>query len=115
MSVRGSCHCGKIGFEADGAPQGVIECNCSHCARKGLILWFVTPDKFRATGEESAMTTYQFNTHAIEHKFCPSCGVQPFARGTGPDGKAMVAVNLRCADDFDRAAHQITQVDGKNF
>ena len=32
---QGSCHCGRIAFAVEGAPEQVIECNCTHCSRKG--------------------------------------------------------------------------------
>jgi hypothetical protein len=115
MAVEGSCHCGKIAFVAEGAPEQAMECNCSHCQRKGFLLWFTTPDKFTVTGDEASMTTYQFNKHNIEHKFCAVCGAQPFARGKTPDRRDMVAVNLRCAPDFDRSGVTIVPVDGKSF
>lgn len=115
MAIEGGCHCGKIAFRVEGAPSEAMECNCSHCARKGFLLWFVTPDMLTVTGDEAAMTTYQFGRHVIQHKFCAACGVQPFARGRAPDGQEMVAVNLRCAPDFDRSSIVITQVDGKSF
>src|SRR5262245_29177679 len=115
MSIEGSCHCGQIAFRVDGEPKEVSECNCSHCARKGFLLWFVAPESFSIiTGDEDALTTYQFNTHNIEHKFCPMCGVQVFARGRTRDGSQMVGVNLRAAPDFDRANLKITQVDGRS-
>lgn len=92
-----------------------MECNCSHCSRKGFLLWFVPPDKVRVRGDESALTTYRFNKHAIEHKFCPVCGVQPFARGKAPNGAEMVAINLRCVEGFDRSSVKVVPVDGKNL
>jgi hypothetical protein len=35
MTHQGSCHCGRIAFEVDGEFTQAIECNCSHCSRKG--------------------------------------------------------------------------------
>ena len=35
MIYKGSCHCGRIRFEVEGEMGDVIECNCSHCSRKG--------------------------------------------------------------------------------
>jgi hypothetical protein len=32
---KGSCHCGRVTFEVEGALTEVLECNCSHCSRKG--------------------------------------------------------------------------------
>ncbi|HEY3694211.1 MAG TPA: hypothetical protein VGL30_01015 [Phenylobacterium sp.] len=61
------------------------------------------------------MTLYLFNKHNIQHRFCTVCGVEPFARGVGPGGKAMVAVNLRCAPDLDLSGVKIVPVDRKSF
>ncbi len=32
---QGSCHCGAIRFEVEGTFEEALECNCSHCSRKG--------------------------------------------------------------------------------
>ena len=37
----------------------------------------------------------------IHHLLCPACGIESFARGTAPDGKEMVAINVRCLDGVD--------------
>ena len=58
-----------------------------------------------------AVATYQFNNHAIDHHFCTTCGVAPFAEGKGPQGP-MVEINLRCADGVDLEALQIQNYDG---
>ena len=44
---RGSCHCGQIRFTVDGDFDHAIECNCSHCSRKGYLLFFVPKEKLR--------------------------------------------------------------------
>ena len=85
MSVlhTGGCHCGAVGYEVETDLEGLVECNCSHCYRKGLVLGFVSPDAFRVTAD-GPQTEYLFNTHKITHLFCETCGVQSFARGTAP-------------------------------
>ena len=35
MTHQGSCHCGRMAFEVESDLDQVIECNCSHCSRKG--------------------------------------------------------------------------------
>ena len=42
MMHKGSCHCGRIGFEVEGDVAQVMECDCSYCSRKGYLLWFVS-------------------------------------------------------------------------
>jgi len=76
---KGSCHCGSIAFDVEGEPAGVIECNCTHCSRKGFLLWFVPREQFHLHAGEAALSSYRFNRHMIDHRFCPQCGCQPFA------------------------------------
>jgi hypothetical protein len=46
MPLKGSCHCGKIKYEAKVSPTEAMSCNCSICRRKGSVLFFTTPDNF---------------------------------------------------------------------
>lgn len=112
---QGSCHCGAVKFEVQGTPEGVIECNCSHCQRKGFLLWFVPRNALRITSGGDALTTYTFNKHVIRHQFCPKCGVQPFGVGTGPDGSEMAAVNVRALEDVDIDTLPREKVDGRSY
>ncbi|HWK34754.1 GFA family protein [Sphingomonas sp.] len=112
MTVTGSCHCGNVGYMIDGpAPSAAVTCNCSMCRRKGSLLHFVPAEAVTVTGRES-LTGYTFNTHKIRHQFCATCGVAPFSEGTAPDGRAMVALNLRCADALDLDSLEISHFDG---
>lgn len=111
---NGGCHCGAVRYEADvdlSAP--VIECNCSHCQIKGFLLAFLPVAAVTVTGEEH-LTEYRFNTHKIEHVFCSRCGVQPFGRGTAPDGTATVALNVRTLDGIDLSALSRVPYDGRH-
>ena len=110
----GSCHCGAVAYEVDMALDGLIECNCSHCHRKGFVLGFVSPDAFRLTAD-GPQTEYLFNKHAIRHRFCQACGVQTHARGVGPDGSEMVAVNVRTLTDIEPFSWTAQRVDGASF
>lgn len=109
---RGSCHCGGVAFEVDSDLEGLIECNCSHCYRKGLILSFSTPDAFRLLRGEDRLSEYLFNRHVISHRFCKTCGVEPFGMGKGPDGQDMVAVNVRTLEDVEPWSVETTKFDG---
>jgi hypothetical protein len=74
-----------------------------------------TPDQFRLETSRDDIAVYTFNRHVIRHQFCRTCGCAPFAEGTGPDGKAMVMVNLRCAEDLDLSRIRISQFDGASL
>jgi len=101
MIYQGSCHCGKIVYEVAGTLEQVVACNCTHCSRKGYLLWFVGRDKLRLKTPESDLATYTFNKHVIKHHFCPACGCAPFGFGTDPKGNATAAVNARCLEGVD--------------
>lgn len=116
MSYEGSCHCGAVTFDvADDLPGEAMSCNCSHCRRKGFLLTFVPADSLSITAGEDALTDYFFNKHNIAHRFCATCGCQPFGTGKGPDGKDSAAINLRCVPDADLDALKIQKVDGASF
>lgn len=114
-AYTGGCHCGRVRYEATTDPAQAIACNCSICARHGLWLTFVRPDKFKMVCGLDAVSTYQFNKHVIHHVFCRTCGVEPFARGKDPKGKDVFAVNVRCLDDIDIAKIAPKPFDGKRL
>lgn len=115
MSHQGSCHCGKIRFSVEGEFEQVIECNCSHCSRKGLLLWFVPRDKMTLATAENELTTYTFNKHIIKHQFCATCSCQPFAFAPDKSGVMTAAINVRCLEDVD--LEKVTRVpfDGRSL
>ena len=61
------------------------------------------------------IAVYTFGKHVIRHQFCKTCGCAPFAERTGPEGEAMVAVNLRCAENLDLSRVKITPFDGASL
>lgn len=113
--IEGGCHCGAVRYEAEADLASVIECNCSHCQKKGFILGFTPREKFRLLSGEEKLTEYRFYKHQIEHRFCRDCGTQAFAYGAMPDGTPIAAINLRCVDDIDLASLNPQQVDGRSF
>jgi hypothetical protein len=115
MPIRGSCHCGKITFSLDDEPTEAIECNCSICRRRGSVLAASTLDKFHLETARDDIAVYTFGKHIIRHQFCKTCGCAPFAEGTGPDGEAMVVINLRCAEGVDLSTIKIIRFDGASL
>lgn len=112
----GSCHCGRIAYEVEGELSEVVECNCSHCSRKGYLLWFVPRERLHLKTSEQALSTYRFNKHVIAHHFCPNCGCAPFGVGKAPpNGVDTAAVNVRCLENIDLATIKRKQVDGRRL
>ena len=111
----GSCHCGAVRYTVDvDLSKPVISCNCSMCGRSGTMLAFVSSAQFKLEQGSDALTDYLFNKEKIHHLFCKVCGIKSFARGPGPGGKPMAAVNVRCLDGVDPATLQVTHYDGKS-
>lgn len=115
MTYLGSCHCGRIAFEVDGTISGAMSCNCSICQRKGSLLWFVPREQMRLLTPEESASTYMFNKHVIQHRFCPVCGIHPYGEGTDPQGRRMAAVNVRCLEGVDLSSVPVTQFDGRSL
>jgi hypothetical protein len=115
MKYKGSCHCGQVKFSVEDELTQVMECNCSHCSRKGYLLWFVGRDKFRLNSGDDKLATYTFNKHVIKHHFCPACGCAPFGFGKDPKGTDTVAVNVRCLEGLELDTLARMKFDGRNF
>jgi hypothetical protein len=98
----GGCHCGKVRYTVEiDLSKPVIECNCSHCQIKGLLLAFVPESVFKITAGEENLAEYRFNTTRLRHLFCKTCGVESFCFGADSAGNATAAVNVRTIDDID--------------
>lgn len=113
-TYTGGCHCGAVRFEVQSTPfTSAMECNCSHCSVKGLLLSFVPREQFTLIQGEDTLTEYRFNNKVIAHQFCNVCGVQPFAYGSDPEGNEMACINLRCIDDLDTDSLERQSFNGK--
>jgi hypothetical protein len=109
----GSCHCGRIAFTLEGDIDTVIDCNCSICRRRGSLLAFFPRSAMALDTPDADIATYTFNSHAIRHRFCPTCGIGPFGEGTDPKtGEATVAINVRCLPGVDLAGLTVIAYDG---
>jgi hypothetical protein len=112
QTYSGGCQCGRVRYEVAAEINEVMACNCSRCAKLGQLLTFVPAKDFKLTAGDGAMTDYQFNKKVIHHLFCSTCGIQSFARGKGPDGSDMVAINVRCLDGVDADKFKVKHFDG---
>jgi hypothetical protein len=113
-TYSGGCHCGKVRYDVTTTIGPVMACNCSMCQKRGSLLTFVPAEQFDLRKGEDALTDYQFNKHIIHHLFCSTCGISSFSRGKSPDGKAMIAINVRCLDGIDLDALEVMKFDGRS-
>ncbi len=78
-TFRGSCMCGSVTYEFDGALDGVVCCHCTQCRKQtGHHFATVEADKnrFRLTND-SSLTWYQASPIA-RRGFCNNCGSSLF-------------------------------------
>lgn len=115
MKYQASCHCGKIAVEFEGEIKEVLSCNCSICQRKGSLLWFLPLDEIKLLSRKDAPSTYQFNKHTIQHRFCPICGIHPYAESVDPKGNPVAAINVRCVEGIDLDAMSVKHFDGRSI
>ncbi len=85
MKVAGSCHCGRIRYEATANPEQVTVCHCTDCqmlsgtgyrvgvpvARDSFVLLAGQPKTYVKTADSG--------TKRI-HSFCPDCGTPVYSR-----------------------------------
>ena len=109
----GSCHCGRVRFEIDGAIDRVTECNCSICAKKGFLHLIVPRDRFELVSGAEDLSTYEFNTRIAKHHFCRHCGIHSFyVPRSDPD---KIDVNVRCLDGVNLDEVRPARFDGLHW
>ena len=97
---KGSCHCGAVMFEVTGDIKDVRICNCSICAKKGIIHHSVQDKHFNLLTGEKSLSLYRFGTEQASHWFCTNCGIHTFGRPRMDPSR--YTVNVRCLDEFER-------------
>ncbi len=114
--LEGGCHCGAVRFRVRTTERRHVACNCSVCAKKGMLGLIVPARDFALVQGAAALETYRFNTGTAAHRFCRTCGIHPFSRPRShPDG---FDVNVRCLDEWrgdDDPAWESVPFDGQHW
>lgn len=61
-TYTGGCHCGRVRFRVTAELQGIADCNCSVCTKKGFLHLIVAPEQLELLAGAEALSIYQFNT-----------------------------------------------------
>ena len=77
--VLGSCLCGEVAYEIEGAPLRAFNCHCSRCRRGRSAAhgtnFFVPADRFRWTRGQANVTAYRVaDARRFAVAFCRHCG-----------------------------------------
>ena len=102
-TYHGSCHCGKVRFEADlDLAAGTGKCNCSYCWKVRNWSIGIKPDAFRLLSGKENAREYGFREGSDNHHvFCGNCGVRVYTYGNIPQiGGDYVSVALSTLDDL---------------
>lgn len=84
MNVQGSCHCGRIAYEAEVDPDKVSLCNCTDCQTLTGSAYRVSVPapsaSFRLlSGEPKAYVKTAESGHQRLHTFCADCGAPVYS------------------------------------
>src|SRR5262245_13046822 len=108
MQITGTCHCGRIGYEAVVEPFAVSICHCTDCQvltgspfRASIP---ALPGTFRVTSGTPRIYTKVAESGALrEQAFCENCGSPIYATSPGPEPRTY---NVRVGSIHQRAALQ---------
>src|SRR5262249_60959330 len=107
---------GQLAFGVEGERSAVMACNCPICQRKGALNWAVTQEKLHLLTKPEAMSTYTFNKHVINHRFCSKCGIHTFGEGRlSRGGQEMAMINVRSLEGVDIESLRVKQFDGRKL
>ena len=113
QTYRGSCHCGRVTFEARANLTYVVECNCSICAKRGALWHGAKDEDLKILTGESDLTLYRFGTKTARHYFCSRCGIAPLTRPR-LDPKRW-AFNVNCVEAVAASKLPKRTFDGQNW
>lgn len=83
MTLTGSCHCGKVGFEFTGPFMRFTNCHCPDCRKINGTAYSAnivgTTSGFRITQGDDQLADYESSPGKFR-RFCRTCGAHVYAR-----------------------------------
>jgi hypothetical protein len=103
-TVRGSCYCGKVCFEATLPSRFCSHCHCNNCRRAhgaAFVTWVgFKNEQLRVVSGEDQLGHFKTETEATR-SFCTTCGTTLFFSSPRWDGETHVAL-ANIDDPIDR-------------
>jgi hypothetical protein len=103
MTMKGSCLCGALRFEATGPPLFQGFCQCLDCRKVGAGHYAaigLPEHAVKVSGESRSYAKKGDSGKTIYRNFCPTCGGMVFDKGEAMPG--IVIVNAALLDDPER-------------
>jgi hypothetical protein len=102
MNVQGSCHCGRITYEAEVDPQKVSLCNCTDCQMLTGSAYRVSVPAAAATfriltGQPRVYVKTADSGAKRRHAFCPDCGT-PVSASADTDDPPAYSLRVGCLE-----------------
>jgi len=110
--MKASCHCGVVRFEIDEAPASVYECNCSICAKLGVLWSYYHPKQVTLQSEPGATFTYVWGDRMIAFHTCRTCGCTTHWASIHTDDPQKMGINARLMEDVDPDTVTVRHLDG---
>lgn len=99
MDVTGSCHCGKLRFEATIDPERVAICHCEDCQTLSGSAFRISvrcpEDQFRMlAGTPSIYVKTAASGNRRQQAFCGTCGSAIYATDDMPRGPRVIGLRV---------------------
>ncbi len=83
MKIEGSCHCGKVSYEAEADPAKAGICHCTDCqtlSGSPYVAFIQVPKEgFKLRGEPKIYVKTAASGNRRAQAFCPECGSRLWA------------------------------------
>ena len=120
MALTGHCYCGRLKYEAGGAPLMKLMCHCRECqyfTGGNSLPLIVTPEaEFKYTAGEVKSFARTDLAAPVKREFCPNCGTHVVSRAPGLPGAVIIKVgSLDDPSAFDKPGVSIFTIDKQSF
>lgn len=110
--IKGSCHCGAVGFEFADTPQWLTRCNCSVCRRIGGLWAHAEIRRIKVHYELGATIAYVWGDKTLARHICKTCGCTTHWETLDPERHPRMGVNMAMCDPADIQGLRIRHFDG---
>ncbi|MEM1231704.1 MAG: GFA family protein [Pseudomonadota bacterium] len=115
--MEGHCHCQRVRWRMDKKPNSVSACNCTLCARYGVLWAYGYIDhNIHVDGPTRSYRRGGDSDGDIDFHFCAHCGcvTHYISNVAGDDGRFWSAVNMRLTELGPIADLKVYHFDGLN-